>query len=151
MVYNKPMSRITKVISIKAKPEKVLEYIAEVKNHPAFISSLKAVENLHGDPRKVGESWEWTFVMGGLEVKGHAETAEYVPGKHYSFKTTSGITSKFTYSVEPESDGTRLTIDVEYEVPKGVLAKMADKAVVERLNDQEGDRAAENLQAILSA
>ena len=145
------MSRITKVVSIKAEPDKVLEYIVDVKNHPAFISALKSVENLKGNPKHVGESWDWTFVMGGVEIKGKAETAEYIEGKRYAFKNTDGIVSTFAYSVEPEDGGTRLTIDVEYEVPQNVLAKMMDKAVIERLNDQEGDRAAENLQAILGA
>ena len=145
------MSRVTKVASIKAEPSKVLEYIANVKNHPAFISALKAIDNLHGDPKHVGEGWDFTFVMGGIEVKGKAETAKYEEGKVYSFKTTSGIDSTFTYSVAPEDGGTRLTMDVEYNIPQNVIAKMMDKAVVERLNDQEGDRAVENLQAILGA
>ena len=145
------MSRVTKVASIKADPEKVLAYIADVKNHPAFISALKSVDNLHGDPKEIGEGWDFTFSMGGVEVKGKAETADYVEGKHYSFKTTTGIVSTFSYSVEPENGGTRLTMDVEYEIPQNVVAKLLDKAVVERLNDQEGDRAVENLQAILGA
>jgi uncharacterized membrane protein len=145
------MSRVTKVVSIKADPKTVLDYIADVKNHPAFISALKSVDNLHGDPKSIGESWDWTFTMGGVELKGKAETADYVEGKHYSFKTTNGIVSTFSYSVEPETSGTRLTMDVEYEIPQNVVAKLLDKAVVERLNDQEGDRAVENLQAILGA
>ena len=145
------MSRVTKVASIKAEPSKVLEYIANVKNHPAFISALKSVDNLHGDPKHVGEGWDFTFVMGGIEVKGKAETAKYEEGKVYSFKTTNGIDSTFTYSVASEDGGTRLTMDVDYDIPQNVIAKMIDKAVVERLNDQEGDRAVENLQAILRA
>ncbi|MSU45301.1 MAG: hypothetical protein EXS47_01595 [Candidatus Zambryskibacteria bacterium] len=143
------MSRVTKIASVKADPEKVLSYIADVKNHPAFISALKSVDNLQGDPKHIGESWDFTFSMGGVEVKGKAETADYVEGKHYSFKTTTGIVSTFSYSVEAENGGTRLTMDVDYEIPHNVVAKLLDSAVVERLNDQEGDRAVENLQAIL--
>ncbi len=146
------MSRVTKVASIKTEPSRVLEYIANVKNHPAFISALKSVDNLQGEnPKHIGESWDWTFVMGGIEVKGKAETAKYEEGKVYSFKTSSGINSTFTYSVAPEDGGTRLTMDVEYDIPKNVFAKAMDKAVIERLNNQEGDRAVENLQAILGA
>ena len=145
------MSRITKIASIKADPKKVLDYIADVKNHPAFISALKSIDNLHGDPKNIGEGWDFTFSMGGVEIKGQAETADYVEGTHYSFKTTNGIVSTFSYGVEPENEGTRLTMDVEYEIPENVVAKLLDSAIVERLNDQEGDRAVENLQAILGA
>jgi carbon monoxide dehydrogenase subunit G len=145
------MPRITKVVTIKEQPAKVLSYITDVKNHPAFLSALKSVTNLKGDPMQVGQSWDWTFVMGGVEIKGRAETAAYTAGKNYSFKTTSGIVSTFSYSLESAPEGTRLTVDVDYEVPNNVLGKIADKAVVERLNDQEGDRAVQNLQAILGS
>lgn len=53
--------------------------------------------------------------------------------------------------VEPENGGTRLTIDVKYEIPQNVLAKIIDKTVIERLNEQEGSRAADNLKAILES
>lgn len=143
------MPKVTKVASIKAKPQKVIDYIASVENHPAFISALKSVTNLKGNPKHVGEGWDWTFVMAGVEIKGKAETADYVEGKRYAFKTTTGISSTFTYSVEAEAENTRLTMDVEYEIPNNVLAKALDAAVVERLNEQEGERAVENLKAIL--
>jgi carbon monoxide dehydrogenase subunit G len=145
------MSRVTKVVSIKADPAKVVEYISNVKNHPAFLSALKSVENISGDPKQVGTSWDWTFMMGGVELKGKGETAEYTPGKSYSFKTTSGIDSTFVYAVEAENGGSRLTMDVTYEAPNNVLSKIADKTVIERLNDEEGEKTVENLKAILGS
>jgi hypothetical protein len=85
-----------------------------------------------------------------LEIKGKAETADYQPAKSYSFKTT-GIESTFVYSVEPADGGSRVTADVSYEVPQGVLAKIADKAVVEKMNERDADRAAQNLKTILDS
>ena len=143
------MSRITKVVYIKAEPQKVLDYIASVENHPAFISSLKSVDNLTGNPKEAGTTWEWTYLMAGVEVKGKAETVNFEEGKVYSYKTLSGLVSTFTYSVESADEGTKLTIDVVYELPDNVIAKVLDKSVVERLNSEEADRAGETLQAIL--
>jgi ribosome-associated toxin RatA of RatAB toxin-antitoxin module len=143
------MSKVTRRVSVKADPRTVMDYVSDVSNHPAFISALQSVENLSGDPCQPGTTWEWTFVMAGIEIRGRAETAECVPGKRFSFRTTSGIESTFTYSVEPENHGVRLTIDVDYEVPSSVLAKLLDRAVVERMNEAEADRAAHNIKAIL--
>jgi uncharacterized membrane protein len=145
------MSHISKTVSIKQTPAKVLDYIADVNNHPAFISALKSVSDLKAQSQKVGEGWEWTFVMAGVELKGRAETVAYTPGKLYSFKTTSGILSTFTYKVEPAPEGTRLTVDVQYDLPDSMLGKFADKTIVEGLNDQEGERAVKNLEAILGS
>lgn len=145
------MPHITEVVSIKADPKKVIDYIADVQNHPAFISALKSVANATGSSRQIGSSWEWTFVMGGVQLVGRAETAELQEEKVYSFRTTGGARSTFTYSVVPEGDGTRLTIDVEYVLPDTVLAKIANAAVLEKLNGEEAERAAENLKAILES
>jgi hypothetical protein len=87
-------------------------------------------------------------MMGGAEFTGRAETVAYEPGRKYSFKTTSGIQSTFIYSCEQAGAQTKLTIDVTYEVPRTLIAKM-QTAVVEKLNEAEGASAVENLKAIL--
>ncbi len=142
------MSRVDKSVVISSPPEKVIAYIADVTNHPAFISSLKSVANVRGDSKKPGTGWEWTYVMAGVEISGKAETVAYTPGKQFGYKTTTGIKSTFTYRVEPSKDGSRLSVDVVYEIPKTLLGKL-QTSVVEKLNDAEGARAVENLKAIL--
>ena len=142
------MSRVTKTVTVAAEPESVIEYIADVENHPAFIGPLKSVENLTGSATEPGTSWDWTFIMAGIEFSGRAEALEYVPGQLYKYRTTSGILSTFTYSVEPEGDGTRLVMDVEYDIPANVVEKVG-LTVAEKLNDHAGDSATENIRIIL--
>ena len=144
------MAKVTRKFNVKRKPEAVIDYIADVENHPAFIPPLKSVANIAGDPKSKGTHWDWTFVMAGVEINGKAETADYQAGKRYSFKTT-GIDSTFIYTVEAADGGSQGTADVVYEVPQGVLAKMADKAVVERMNERDADRAAQSLKTILDS
>ncbi|MDQ6885135.1 MAG: SRPBCC family protein [Candidatus Dormibacteraeota bacterium] len=144
------MAKVTRKFNVKRKPEAVIDYIADVENHPAFIPPLKSVANIAGDPKRKGTNWDWTFVMAGVEINGKAETADYQAGKRYSFKTT-GIDSTFIYTVEPADGGSQVTADVAYEVPQGVLAKIADKAVVERMNERDADRAAQSLKTILDS
>lgn len=142
------MSRVAKSAVVNNSAEQIMSYIADVKNHPAFIGPLKSVANLNGDPRKAGTSWDWTFMMAGVEFSGRAETVSYEPGRMFRYKTTTGVQSTFTYSTEPEGKGVKVTVDVTYEVPQALLARM-QAAVVEKLNEAEGSRAVENLKAIL--
>jgi hypothetical protein len=145
------MSRVTRVVTVKAVPRQVIDYISNVNNHPAFIPPLVSVENLQGDPRQPGTTWEWTFVMAGVQIRGRAETVVAREGERFSFKTTAGIESTFTYSAEPADGGTRLTLDVVYEVPQNVLAKVLDRAVVERMNEAEADQVVENIRTIFGS
>jgi uncharacterized membrane protein len=142
------MSRVAKSAVISANADQIMNYIADVKNHPAFIGPLKSIANVNGDPKKSGTSWDWTFVMAGVEFSGRAETVSYEPGKKFSYKTTTGIQSTFTYSAEPQGKGVKVTVDVTYDVPGTLLSKM-QAGVVEKLNESEGSRAVENLKAIL--
>jgi uncharacterized membrane protein len=142
------MARVAKSAVINGNADQIINYIADVKNHPAFIGPLKSIANVNGDPKKSGTSWDWTFVMAGVEFSGRAETVGFEPGKKFSYKTTTGVESTWTYSAEPQGGGSKVTVDVSYEVPKTLLSKM-QAGVVEKLNDAEGVRAVENLKAIL--
>src|SRR6476620_3194251 len=140
------MSRVAKSAVITNKADRIIDYLADVKNHPAFLGPLKSIANVNGDPKKTGTSWDWTFVMGGVEFSGRAETVSYEGGKKFSYKTTTGIQSTFTYSAEPQGNGVKVTVDVTYDVPGSLIAKM-QASVVEKLNEAEGSRAVENLKA----
>ncbi len=143
------MTKIIRDIAIAAAPEKIMEYISNVKNHTAFIPPLKSVDDVEGDEQTVGAGWTWTFEMGGMEFSGKAETVEYVPGQKFQYKTTGGIESIFTYSVTSDGEGSRLTVEVVYEVPASVLGQIADKSVVENMNTAQADAATQNIKAIL--
>ena len=142
------MSRVAKSAVINNKADQIMNYIADVRNHPAFIGPLKSVANLNGDPKQAGTSWDWTFVMAGVEFTGRAETIGYESGRKFTYKTTTGVQSTFVYSAESQGNGVKVSIDVSYEVPEALLSRM-QAAVIEKLNDAEGSRAVENLKAIL--
>ena len=142
------MARVAQSVVITNTADRIIDYIADVKNHPAFLGPLKSIANLNGDPKKVGTSWDWTFVMEGVEFSGRAETVKYESGKQFGFKTTTGIQSTFTYSAEPQGKGAKVSIDVTYEVPQSLLSRM-QAGVVEKVNEAEGARAVENLKTIL--
>ena len=142
------MARVAKSAVISNKADQIMNYIADVRNHPAFIGPLKSVANLNGDPKQAGTSWDWTFVMAGVEFTGRAETIGYESGRKFTYKTTTGVQSTFVYSAESQGNGVKVSIDVSYEVPEALLSRM-QAAVIEKLNDAEGSRAVENLKAIL--
>src|SRR6267143_3005179 len=144
------MVEVSRSLPVKAEPARVIDYVADVQNHPAFIPPLKSVANVAGDPKRLGTKWDWTFSMAGVQVSGKAETVDYVAGKRFSFRT-SGVDSTFSYQVEPDAGGSKLTVKVSYDVPQSVLAKIADRAVVVRMNERDADQAARNLKTILDS
>src|SRR5262249_51689740 len=117
--------------NINNTPEAVLSYIADVRNRPYYLPSLKSVTDIHeGAGRGAGTTWKWPWVAFGREFQGRGTCLKYEPGKLYSFKTEGGISSTWTYTATPEGGGTKLTIRAEYEVPERAKARLpaADRA-----------------------
>ncbi len=142
------MSRVAQSLEVSCSPESLMNYIVDVTNHPAFIGPLKSVTNIEGDVKKPGTAWDWVYSLAGIELSGKAETVRFVPAKEFVYKTTTGARSTFTYRADAAGGKTRLSFDVEYEVPQNVLGKM-QLSVFEKLNDQESKRVVENLKALL--
>jgi carbon monoxide dehydrogenase subunit G len=129
-------------------PEAVLGYIADVRNRTFYLPSLKSVTNVKGEPASASTTWTWTWVLMGMEFVGTGRSLAYEPGKTYSFRTEGGIASTWTYTAVPEGKGTRLTIQVEYEPPANVLAKL--RGDPQARHQAEVDHILHNLQAILA-
>ncbi|MFL5483530.1 MAG: SRPBCC family protein [Gemmatimonadaceae bacterium] len=142
------MTRVAQSVEVKCTPDSLMEYIVDVTNHPAFIGPLKSVTNVKGDVRTPGTSWDWVYNIAGVELTGKAETVRFVPAKEFVYKTTTGAKSTFTYKADGAGPRTRLSLNVDYEVPTNALGKMK-ASMFEKLNEQEGKRVVENLKALL--
>lgn len=142
------MSKVAQSVEVKCSPDSLMEYIVDVTNHPAFIGPLKSVSNVRGDVRKAGTSWDWVYNIAGVELAGKAETVRFVPAKEFVYKTTTGAKSTFTYRADAAGSKTKLSLNVEYEVPTSALGKMK-ASMFEKLNEAESKRVVENLRALL--
>jgi carbon monoxide dehydrogenase subunit G len=134
---------------IKNKPEAVLGFIADVCNRTRYLPSLKSLSDVKGDPAGAGTTWKWKFVVLGTEFEGSGRSVKYEPGKLYAFETEGGLQSKWTYRVEPEGDGTKLTIDVEYQIPDHLVARLPPPPMLEALKKTEADLVFNNLKVLL--
>ena len=142
------MPKVLQSTDVTCSAQAAMDYIIDITNHPAFIGPLKSVSNIRGDVKKPGTSWDWVYALAGVELSGKAETVRFVPGKEFVYKTTTGAKSTFTYRADPAGAKTKLSLNVEYEVPTSALGKVK-ASVFEKLNDAEGKRVVENLKVVL--
>lgn len=129
---------------IKNTPDAVLGYIADVNNRTFFLPSLKSITNVQGSPAGADTTWDWSWVLLGVEFHGTGSSLNYEPGKTYSIKTEGGIESTWTYEVTPEGSDTRLKISVDYQPPQSVIAKLKSGH-----HQSEVDLVIQNLKTIL--
>ena len=136
-------------VVITNTPQAVIDYIANVNNRPLYLPSLKSVSNVEGDATEVGSSWTWCWSLLGIDFEGTGRCTEYESGQRYAFSTEGGIESTFTYQAEAEGDGTRLTIQVAFELPESILSQAGVDNLLASAKQKEIEAVVENLKTIL--
>ena len=134
---------------INAPPDKVLGFIADVRNRTRYLPSLKALTDIKGDPAAAGTTWKWRFAVLGREFEGTGRCLKYEAGKLYSFQTQGGLESSWTYRAEPEGGGTKLSVHVEFKIPDNLAGSLPPPQTLEALKKSEGELVINNLKAIL--
>ncbi len=140
------MAKVTRSVVLNTPVEKVFSYIRNPVNEMEFIPSITDIRDVQG--QGVGDKYGWTYKMMGVSMKGESEIIESKANELYVSKSSGGIVSTWTWTFEPEGDGTRLGITVDYTIPVPVLGKVGERLVL-RQTEREADYAMANLKDIL--
>jgi uncharacterized membrane protein len=109
---------VQKSIEIKASPETVFDIWSKYENFPQFMSYVEEVRDL-GDKRShwsvkgpLGISYEWESVL--TEMQRPSLLA-------WKSEPDAEIENSGSVRLEPSNGGTRVTVELSYSVPGGVL------------------------------
>jgi uncharacterized membrane protein len=143
------MAKMEKSILVHAPVDKVWSYMDEPTNLPAIWPSLVEARDVQRLPNG-GKQWRWAFKMAGFRYEGDSEDVEWVANQRVVSKTKGGIDSTFIWTYEPEADGTRVTVEIEYIIPVPVLGRLAESIIV-KINENETEVLLANLKAVMEA
>jgi uncharacterized membrane protein len=143
------MAKLQKSITIDAPVEKVFAYLSDPNNLPEIWPSMVEIKDVQPAPAG-GYNFGWVYKMAGMRFEGASETTEETPNQRTVTKSTKGIESHFIWTYQPEGDGTKLTVDIEYTVPVPLLGKLAEAFIIKQ-NEQEADTLLANLKSRMEA
>ncbi len=117
-------------ISIHTPANEVFAYVDDPVNLPVWLPSIVEVRNVIGVG--AGQQFDWTAKMAGLLLRGQTTVIEHVPEKRGVHQTIGMVDSTFGYYVEPQGEGTALTIVIEYSIPFPVIGRLAERVLLRR-------------------
>ncbi|MGB5192019.1 MAG: SRPBCC family protein [Polyangiales bacterium] len=117
-------------ILIHAPPEDVFAYVDDPRELPTWLPSMIEVRNVIGTG--LGQQYEYTYKMGGLQLRGTNVVIEHVPNERGLHQVIGMISALWDYSVEPHPEGTLLNIEVEYSIPIPVLGRLAERLTIKQ-------------------
>jgi hypothetical protein len=123
------MTRHRGSIHIDAPVERVFDHVKDPAHFYEAASDgmgrgggLRAV---HMTPEGVGSTYEWVAGhIAGFKLVGVLTREEYVANERFVDRSSTG--PEWTWTVEPEGDGTRLTLTFEYSTKIPGIDKLID-------------------------
>ncbi len=84
-------------------------------------------------------------------MQSHWRVVEFEPPRSLAYEVTAMAGGRMTLrqQVVPSQDGTRVEIDVDYDLPGGSLGEALDRLYVERRNEREVEHSLQNLKELL--
>lgn len=110
------MVAIKKTVEIARRPEEVFAYLDDLARHGEWQAQLVSVHVDTDGPTRVGTKATETRRMGRREQTGTFEITEHDPPRSFAFRGLDGpIRPVGKGTVEPAGDGSRVTIELDFE------------------------------------
>ncbi|WP_160668435.1 SRPBCC family protein [Pseudarthrobacter sp. ATCC 49987] len=110
--------------------------------------NLSEAKNVDGDG-SAGTVVKHSYLMAGVPFPVTTRVVENTPtgsgGKHVRIEFEGPLKGWQTWDYEPESHGTKVSVEIEYNVPGAAIGKFADRVLVERLQERAREHTLENL------
>lgn len=143
------MNQVKSSITINKPIGEVFKYAASPLNGPAFIPNLNENTNIFPEEVGVGQKFDWRFNMVGVDLRGKAEISEYNSPSLVKISSTGDADSVWIYTFEKDGDGTKVTMQIDYEFSETAVQRLASMAVVDKLAQKTVEQMLENLKLIL--
>jgi ligand-binding SRPBCC domain-containing protein len=143
------VARIVRDVYVSCPPSKVFDVLATVERLTEFSEMTVEVKG-PGRPVQPGDRFEQVVRVAGLNLETEWEVTEVERDSLIRVDGRSRGNGRATLvdRMTPEGDGTRVTLEVDYDLPWGILGEIADKLVVERKNEDEAEGILERLKQL---
>lgn len=144
------MAHLKKTIIINAPIQKVYSTARDPQRWSTWFSGLSDPEKVigHGE---VGTVVEQKYLLAGQQFPITTRVLEDTSTQneaHWKGKFEGPLAGEQTWTYRSRENKTEITVDLDYTVPGSVLGKIADRLIIERMQDRSTDQSLENLKMI---
>lgn len=129
--------RVEKIVAVLENLSRVPEYAprAEVEGAPA--RGLRA-----------GDTFKVYCALMGLHVPIHFTVEEVVPYQRIVTRMAGGMMGTCCWTLDPYGAFTIVTVEIDYEVPGGLIGRALDRLLIERMNARGVEHMLTNLKTL---
>ncbi len=131
-------------VTINAPIEKIFDVIADY-GQMAHYAPISEVTNIKGNPGEKGSSADYTYHVLGIKFTMHTTVLEAERPRKVTTEETGGLSGKFEWTLLPAGQGAKVNVSIDYSVPGGILGKIANQLLLERMNQKNMESMAQGL------
>jgi uncharacterized membrane protein len=147
------MAHLKKSIQIHAPVEKVYTFTRDPYRWATFWVGLSAPEEVTGQG-EVGTVVKHSYLMAGVRFPVTSRVLEDHLGPEGGLwkGTIEGpLAGEQTWAYIPKDGDTEVRVDIEYTVPGSALGRIADRLIIERMQERVIQQTLENLKMLCEA
>lgn len=135
------MGHVQRSIVVGCPPEQVFAVLADIEQLPSFSSMTVDVRGGPGRALRTGDRFTQVIRLVGKELESDWQVVEvHEPTLlRLSGDAPGGATATLVERLTPEGTGTRVELDVEYDLPLGLLGDAIDAIFLERKNTEQAE------------
>jgi carbon monoxide dehydrogenase subunit G len=147
------VTKLTNTIEIEASPEKIWNWAMDQKNMNEASKGFSESTWTSTAPYGVGSVSHFISRAGGTTTETDLEVTEFVVNKKFAQRSIGASKTKmaFSYTLEPAAKGTKVALDIDYEVPYSILGKLIDKLKVQKDVEKGNSKLLENMKKAIEA
>lgn len=144
------MAHIKKSILIHASVEQVYALARDPHRWATWYAGLSEPEEVTGQG-EVGTVVKHNYLMAGVRFPVTSRVLEDhigPEGGQWEGKIEGPLVGEQTWTYRPKNGGTEVTADIEYTVPGSALGRIADRLIIERIQERSLDQTLENMKLL---
>jgi uncharacterized protein YndB with AHSA1/START domain len=149
------MTRIERSIHIDERPETVFRILTDLRLTPRWaVIAQDTYVRPESDLTASGQEFRWVIRVAGMDLETDWVVTEYEPPRAVSYAVTGAHEARLEMKqrvLDAGDGGSRVELEVDYDLPYGLLGEALDKVVVEHRNQALVERSLRNLKELAEA
>ena len=145
------MALIVRSFTIQAPVEVVFEVVDDPYRVREWAAGASKVSDVVKTEARLGDTVLLTYSAVGLQLPVTMTVEEHQKPSIIVLSMRGELTGTMTFRLRPEAGGTRVDWDIDYTMKGGILGKIADHVLVQRVNEHNATRSLENLRTVCEA
>jgi carbon monoxide dehydrogenase subunit G len=139
------MAEIHKSTTVAEPIEKVFEIVDDPANLPKYVPNVHDVVDVRRSEGRIGDSFRVIYKVLGVTFDEKFTVTDYERPNRFKSTFAGGMNGTFAWTFEPQGEGTKISVDVEYQLAGGPVGKAVDSLMLQRVNEKTIEDTLKNL------